>query len=168
MKLLIILLLFGLDVCAQEGAKLQKNKPQKWKLDANHLLTGSLVTVAGACKGFNETLVFHFKGFHRAFTCANAQWFEPRLSWKNKYRHRDPQQGPKFPLSTTVFAFTTDQYHLNNFIGRSAMLTALVIKIGEGKKPFRYYLFDLLYYTACYQIGFSATYYPFSSLSKNH
>jgi len=47
------------------------------------------------------------------------------------------------------------------------LFTALVIKIGEGKKPFRYYLFDFLYYTACYQAGYAITYYPFAGWKKN-
>lgn len=54
----------------------------------------------------------------------------------------------------------TDQYHLNNFIQRAAITAALVIKIGEGKKPFRHYVFDALYYTACYQLGFHSIYSP--------
>jgi hypothetical protein len=52
-------------------------------------------------------------------------------------------------------------------IGRSALLAAIVVKIGEKKKPFKYYLYDLLYYTACFQAGFAITYYPFSSLAQN-
>jgi hypothetical protein len=54
----------------------------------------------------------------------------------------------------------TDQYHLNNFIQRSALTAALVIKIGEGKKPLKHYLFDLLFYSACHQAGFHAIYSP--------
>jgi len=57
----------------------------------------------------------------------------------------------------------TDQYHLNNFIQKTAIMSALVIKIGEPKKPFKHYVYDLLWYTMCYQAGFAAAYYPFSS-----
>ena len=42
-------------------------------------------------------------------------------------------------------------------------MSAIVIKIGDGKKPFKHYLYDLLCYTVCYQAGFAATYYPFTS-----
>jgi len=167
MKLFFILLLFGLTAHAQDAGKLQKKPREKWKLNSNHLITGGLVFVGGTCKGFNETLVFHYKAFFDRFPNLSRKWFDPRKSWRNKYKNGDPLEGPKFPLSTTVFAFTTDQYHLNNFIGRSALFTALVIKIGEGKKPFRYYLFDFLYYTACYQAGYAITYYPFAGWKKN-
>jgi hypothetical protein len=56
----------------------------------------------------------------------------------------------------------TDQYHLNNFIHRTSLMSALAFKIGEGKKPFKQYLLDLLFYSACCQVGFSAIYYPFT------
>ena len=134
---------------------------RKWKLSSNHLWTGGLVFLAGAAKGFNETLQFHWKEFRRQFPGAKASWFNPSVSWKNKYRNGDPEAGARFFGSTSVFIMFTDQYHLNNFINRAAWGTALVIKIGEGKKPFKQYLLDFLYYGLCHQAGFAATYYPF-------
>lgn len=135
--------------------------PQKWRMTGNRWLTGGLVFVAGASKGFNETLQFHWKVFRRKFPNANPQWFNPAVSWRNKYKNGDPFAGPKSFLSTSALVMFTDQYHLNNFINRAAWGTALVIKIGEGKKPLKHYLFDLLFYSACHQAGFATTYYPF-------
>lgn len=137
---------------------------RKWKISSNHIWTGGLVFLAGAAKGFNETLQFHWKEFRRQFPGARAQWFNPSQSWRNKYRNGDPRAGAKFFGSTSVFIMFTDQYHLNNFINRAAWGTALVIKIGEGKKPFKQYLLDFLYYGLCHQAGFAATYYPFSKI----
>lgn len=138
----------------------------RWKITENHLWTGGMVLVAGAAKGFNETLQFHWKEFKRQFPKANPQWFNPAISYKNKYKNHNSQEGPKFFLSTTALVMFTDQYHLNNFINKLAWGSALVIKIGEGKKPLKQYLLDLLYYTACHQAGFAATYYPFSKYRK--
>ena len=61
----------------------------------------------------------------------------------------------------------TDQYHLNNFINKAAWTSTLVIKIGEGKKSFKNYLLDFLYYTACHQLGFALSYYPFKEYRSN-
>jgi hypothetical protein len=36
----------------------------------------------------------------------------PSLSQKNKYKNRDPKQGPKFFGSTTFLVWTTDLWHL--------------------------------------------------------
>lgn len=136
---------------------------EKWKLDGNKLWTGGLVVLAGAAKGFNETLEFNWHGFAAVFPRANPKWFWPQQSFKNKYKDGDPAKGSKFPLSTSALVFLTDQYHLNNFIQRGALTAALVIKIGEGKKPLKHYLFDALYYTASYQLGFGSVYYYFKS-----
>jgi hypothetical protein len=136
--------------------------PGKWKITSNHLITGGLVFLAGAAKGFNETLQFHWKEFHRQFPHANPQWYNPAISWRNKYKNGDAAQGPKSFLSTSVLIMFTDQYHLNNFINKMSWGTALVVKLGEGKKPLKHYLLDFLYYAVCNQAGFATTYYPFS------
>jgi len=43
------------------------------------------------------------------------------------------------------------------------MTAALIIKIGEGKRKLKQYVFDALYYTAAYQLGFGGVYYYFKS-----
>ena len=149
-------------IIANSG-KVQIDRTKRWRLDKNRIITGALLFTSGAAKGFNETLQFNWQGFHSVFPKANPQWFWPSYSFKNKYKDGDPSKGAKFPLSTSLLVMVTDQYHLNNFIQRGAMTAALVIKIGQGKKPFRHYLFDALYYTACYQLGFGSVYYTFKS-----
>ncbi len=136
--------------------------PNRWKLTRNHAWTGLFVFLAGASKGFNETLHYHWKEFHRQFPGANARWFYPAESWKNKYRNNDPDAGPKFFLSTSVLVMFTDQYHLNNFINKMAWGSAVVVKLGEKRKPWKQYILDFLYYALCHQAGFALTYYPFS------
>ena len=182
MRLIIILLCCSLTAGAQElpsnnvmplpaqlpelPAKSEtsiKLPAAKWKMTGNRWLTGSLVFVAGASKGFNETLMFHWKAFRHHFPNANAKWFNPDISWRNKYKNGDPNAGARFPLSTSVLVGMTDQYHLNTMINRLAWTSAVVIKIGEGKRPFKHYLMDFLYYSLCHQAGFAMTYYPFKN-----
>lgn len=168
MKLLLVSLLSVFSAAAQnipDSVPVQKME-QKWRINKNKILTGSLIFLAGASKGFNETLTFHFKTFHQKFPNANPQWFNPSISWRNKYRNGDRSQGNRFFLSNTVLVMTTDQYHLNNFINRASWIAAIVLKIGEPKKSFKYYMKDLLYYTVCNQLGFYLTYYPFAMPAK--
>src|SRR5215510_1804361 len=139
MRIIIgFLLLISFSLQAQ-----QKNaeKP-KWRINKNKILTGSLVLVGGAAKGFNETLQFNYRIFEKKFPGVNKQWFDPKVSWRNKYEGGNPDNGPKYFLSTSLFVMFTDQYHLNNFIQKTSIMTALVIKIGEPKQPFRYYIYD--------------------------
>lgn len=159
MKLIIVFLLLSMTTFAQKDG----TQKSKWRIDKNKILTGGLVFVGGSAKGFNETLQFNYSIFIKKFPGANRQWFDPRVSWRNKYEGANPDNGAKFFLSTSALVMFTDQYHLNNFIQRTALMSALVIKIGDGKKPLKHYLLDMVYYTACYQLGFASTYYPFSS-----
>ena len=140
--------------------KIRIQTKEKWRMTGNRYLTGSLFFLAGASKGFNETLQYNYNGFQSIFPKANDQWFYPTLSFRNKYKDGDPAKGAKFPLSTSVLVMFTDQYHLNNFIQRASLTAAIVIKIGEGKKPLKHYVFDVLYYSACHQLGFASIYYP--------
>ena len=156
-----IALLMALASYSLQAQEKIAEKP-KWRIDKNKILTGSLVFIGGSAKEFNETLQFNYKTFEKTFPGANKQWFDPKQSWRNKYEGGNPDNGPKSFLSTSVFVMFTDQYHLNNFIQKTAIMTALVIKIGDGKKPFKHYVYDLFWYTACYQAGFVTTYYPFT------
>ncbi len=142
---------------------LQAHAADGWKLNRNRILTGGLIMLAGMAKGLNETLEFNWHGFAAVFPKANPRWFWPQQSFKNKYKDNDPAKGPKFPLSTSVLVFVTDQYHLDNFIHHGAITAALVLKIGDGKKPWKQYLWDALYYSATYQLGFGSLYYYFKS-----
>jgi len=104
--------------------------------------------------------------FHQKFPHANPNWYNPQVSWKNKYKNGDPAQGAKFPLSTTMLVATTDQYHLNNFINKTAWISTIMIKMSEPRKSFKHYFLDLLYYTACHQAGFALTYYSFTKMQR--
>ena len=151
---------------ANHSSTIYPVKDFKWKLDKNKYWTGGLMVLAGAAKGFNEGLQYQYNGFAKIFPEANKQWFYPGHSFRNKYKDGDPTKGPKFPFSTSLLVMVTDQYHLNNFIQRASITGALVIKIGEGKRPFRHYLYDVLYYTACYQAGFHSVYGPIRMKNK--
>jgi hypothetical protein len=52
-------------------------------------------------------------------------------------------------------------FNLKGFINKMAWTSAFVVKLCEGKKPFKQYLPDFLYYSLCHQAGFALTYYPF-------
>lgn len=162
MKTLLLLLCFSYTAA---HAQFDTPKKEKWRMNKNKWIAGGLVFTAGAAKGFNETLLFHFSDFQVRFPKVNPQWFDPKISWANKYKNGDSQAGPRFPLSTSVLVMFTDQYHLDNFIWKLGWTSALVIKMGEKKQKLKYYLYDLLYYTICHQAGFMLTYLPFT---RNH
>jgi len=41
-----------------------------------------------------------------------SQFFNPKISWTNKYKNGVAALGEKFPFSKTIFVFLTDWWHL--------------------------------------------------------
>ena len=110
-------IIFAFLLFASFSLQAQEKKPgkPKWRIDKNKIITGSLVLVAGSAKGFNETLHFNYKAFENTFPGINENWFNPQVSWRNKYKGDDPDNGPKFFLSTSelneVILKAIESYH---------------------------------------------------------
>lgn len=71
--------------------------------------------------------VIQFKYYDSIFKEGNSYFWNPALSWANKYKNLDPKQGPKFFLSTTVLAWTTDAWHLFQMIFLKSLVAGHVI-----------------------------------------
>ena len=109
-----------------------------------------MMFISGASKGTADFLQFHYTG--------NSKFWNPDLSWQNKWKNGDPSQGEKFPGSSTIFVTFTDGWHLMNTCNKYTAIAALTIQIGSKKKPFKYYLLDFITYSAAYSAGFVVTY----------
>lgn len=48
-------------------------------------------------------------------------------SWRNKWKHGDPNLGEKFPGSSTVFVFVTDFWHLMQFVFLNCLIIGTVL-----------------------------------------
>ena len=82
-----------------------------WKLTVILLL----LIAAGIGKAIMDVTRFRFATSVFA-KYVNSFWVNPEISWRNKYKNRDPQQGEAFPGSTTIFVFVTDLWHFSQFI----------------------------------------------------
>lgn len=123
----------------------------------NHILINSLLFASGFFDGTAETTKFHYPNFKERFPNANDDYWDTAKSWKNKYKNNDPNQGSKFPLSTTSLVFLTDGYHLMRFARNSTMIVGITFKIGEKKKWHQYALEGLIKYGS-YTAGFNFAY----------
>lgn len=65
-------------------------------------LSFSILVVIGMADGFRDTLQFHYSS-SRVARWDNPEYYNPNISWRNKYKNGDPAQGEKFWGSTTVF-----------------------------------------------------------------
>lgn len=85
-----------------------------------------LVGLAGFFKAVMDKLQFHWHRsiFYRDRMRFNPLFWNPQLSWENKYELGSSYKVEKFKFSTTLLVFLTDAWHL------AQMSTYLLIFIG--------------------------------------
>lgn len=83
---------------------------------------------SGAADGAAETLKFHTAIFFKRFEKANKWFWDPSVSWTNKYKDNDPAKGPKFWQSTKALVFSTDGYHLMRMLRNQFIIIAILVK----------------------------------------
>jgi len=144
---LIILFLFPIFLFGQQRQKL------KFSEEFAPVIT---MFMAGAFNGVSQDLLFHYNEFESTFPTANAQFWNPELSWTNKYKNGDPLQGAKFPGSTTIFVGTTDGYHA--MLSSRDIMIVTTISISSKSRSWKHFFKKTALYTIAYGIGFELTY----------
>ncbi len=67
--------------------------------------------IAAICEAVMDVLQFHYmRSLFKDFK--NNIFWDPEISWRNKYKDGDPKKGPKFLFSDTLFVGLTDAWHL--------------------------------------------------------
>ena len=147
MKLLIIVLFM---IASTAGAQI---------LTKRDIAPLALTFVSGMFDGTAEAIKFHYAKFDKYGLDTSNNWWNPAESWKNKYKDRDPEQGPAYFGSTTFLVWTTDAYHCFRMGRNVTMSAAIVVKIGDiGKKKWWYYPIQAVIYWLTYTIGFTFSY----------
>jgi len=88
-----------------------------------------LLILAGVFDGVRDTLAFHY---HRTGLAKDNLFWNPAISWRNKYKAGDPDKGQRFPGSVTVFVFVTDAWHLFQFLFLGCMRASILIVAGQA------------------------------------
>lgn len=93
------------------------------------IVVAALALVWIACDAAQDTVSFHYDTsvFARA---KNRQYFDPAVSWKNKYKDGDPAKGAKFFGSTTFLVWLTDFWHLIKFVKMNLLWVMLAVSCG--------------------------------------
>ena len=84
----------------------------------------TLIFLAGVFEGYMDVLQFHWGKFLKNHKC-NVWYWNPKLSWENKYKDNDPKKGEKFLGSTTVMVFLTDGWHLMKWFRNISLFSSL-------------------------------------------
>ena len=89
-----------------------------------------LIIIAAISKSVMDTVSFRFtESIFSNFK--NQNWWNPSISWKNKYKNQDPKQGPKFFGSTTFLVFITDAWHFFQMIMLSCFNISIILGINH-------------------------------------
>ena len=85
-------------------------------------------TLMGISEAVMDTLQFHF--YKSKFSKFKKQLFwDPAISWKNKYKNGDPKQGPKFPFSTTLLVGLTDGWHFFKLLRNLFLFVGILLLV---------------------------------------
>ena len=79
------------------------------------------MTVAGLSEGVMDYLQFRYDG--------ESKFWNPELSWVNKWKDRDPRKGERFFLSSTALVFLTDGWHLMKWV-RNRSIDCVLFSFG--------------------------------------
>lgn len=144
-KLLIILLVSISSIIAYSQASTVVIPQSEWKafFSSKHLslstwdykktaIIAGISIIQGFSNGIHEAL---YRDPNRAlhnssFLRSNQQWFDPRVSWNNKY---DSNGNERFPGSTSIFVFTTDHHHFDRdlLLQGENIKTTLIFTLGS-------------------------------------
>jgi len=116
----------------------------------------SAMFLAGAFNGVSQDVLFHYNEFENTFPNANPQFWDPSISWVNKYKNGDPLQGARFPGSTTILAGTTDGYHA--MLSSRDIMIVTSIALSSKSRSWKHFLKKTAVYTLAYGAGFHLTY----------
>jgi len=94
-----------------------------------------LVFIAGMLDGTRDTLQFHYeqsifpRGKEERFLGQGEQFWNPAISWRNKYENGDPKQGNRFLGSSTFLVFLTDGWHFLQFLELTCFYLAIALPL---------------------------------------
>ena len=102
------------------------------KIQKIYIIILLFILLAGMAKGVSDTLQFHYsKSVFQEFK--NEEWFNPAISWKNKYRDYDNGDLREAYLgSRSLFVWHTDAWHLAQTIETLAWVLALLATVKLG------------------------------------
>ena len=83
-----------------------------------------LMIFAGICNSVMDVLKTRYNTSLFA-KWKHQNWLKPSLSWRNKWKDGDSKKCEKFPVSSTVFVWITDFWHLAKML----MLVSIAFSI---------------------------------------
>jgi len=91
------------------------------------VLSLMFIMLSGVSEAIMDKLQFHWEKsiFVINPTKYNPLFWNPTISWKNKWKEGTDYKVEKFRGSTSIFVFTTDAWHLFKFFKNTTMFLAI-------------------------------------------
>jgi hypothetical protein len=134
------------------GMKFPEGTKKQW------LWSGSNMFMNGFWDGFHDGLHYRYDNFKKRFPNANDRYWNPKVSYRNKWWHGDPMNGEKFFGSSTFLVWTTDASHKTKTGRMTHALFAVSIPLGHKAKKWYWYLADIAVNWLCRTAGFHTSY----------
>jgi hypothetical protein len=100
-----------------------------------------LVGLAGISEAIMDKLIFHYdNSIFKSFN--NQKYWDPELSWVNKYKKDLVTE--RFMFSTTILVFLTDAWHFLKFVRTLFMFVGLVIIGANSLSIFHIIIFTII------------------------
>jgi hypothetical protein len=109
----------------------------------------SSIFLAGICEGVMDYLQFRYS--------KDNKFWNPKLSWVNKWKDGKRENGERFFLSSTILVFVTDGWHLMKWF-RNRFINLLIFQISFISLGISASLIIVLVYIMLYGVGFMTTY----------
>ena len=117
------------------------------------MITIILISLSAICKAICDKIQFHFS------TSIFEKWglfWNPRKSWRNKWKNGDKEQGESFFLSSTWLVGFTDAWHLF----QSLQWTFIILSVLFFEPLTKYLILDfailrVLIYSAFFHVFFT-------------
>lgn len=103
------------------------------------------------CDALQDVITYNFDT--SVFRNTNRKYFDPRISWKNKYKDCNPNKGERFFGSTTFLVWLTDFWHLLKFIKMNIVWIALAVALGI----WWIYLAGMLFHGIIFELSYRIT-----------
>lgn len=97
-----------------------------------YILILILWILAAICNAVMDVIAHKYE--MSIFSNLNSTFWDPEYSWERKYKNNNYFSGkPKFFGSTTFLVFTTDAWHLFQFLSNSFIIIAILIAFHMSK-----------------------------------
>jgi hypothetical protein len=84
-----------------------------------------------------------------------SKFFNPNVSWRNKWKNGNPEYGERFLFSSTIFVFLTDGWHLVKWFMIKFILLSVIFH--KGQDSLLNYLMEVPF-LFMYYVGFWLSY----------